>query len=226
MIELLNISKIYGSGDARVIALDKISLKIEKGDYVALLGKSGSGKSTLLNILGFLDSPSSGTYCFDNNDVSNLNQSEHAFLRNRNIGFIFQNFHLLPRATAFQNVILPLQYRGTGEKLAVELGMHALKRVGLINRAKHFPNELSGGQRQRVAIARALVTTPSLLIADEPTGNLDSETADQIMELFSEIHEDGNTIVMVTHDYEIASHCTRKIQIADGVIVNTDLKNY
>lgn len=220
MIALHNICKTYGSGDGALRVLTDVCVSVRAGEYTALLGKSGSGKSTLLNILGFLDTPTSGSYAFAGENVAALSERKRAFLRNQKIGFVFQSFHLLPRFTTLENVILPLQYSGTASREAKDRAMAALDRVGMSERMKHRPNELSGGQRQRVAIARALVTKPQLLIADEPTGNLDTETAAGIMQLFKDIHRDGSTILMVTHDAGVAAHCLRQIELRDGRILS------
>ncbi len=218
MIELNGVSKAYDNGKLRVPVLKDIHFSIASGDYVGMLGKSGSGKSTLLNIIGFLDSATSGSYFFEGEEVAQLSNTRQARLRNQKIGFVFQSFHLLPRASALENVMLPLQYRGDDVRRARALALECLARVGLADRAKHRPNELSGGQRQRVAIARALVTSPALLIADEPTGNLDADTNAQIMALFADLHRDGSTILMVTHDPDVAAHCARQVEIVDGVV--------
>ncbi len=216
LIVLENIVKHYSMGQEMVRALDGINLDIAANEYVAFTGSSGSGKSTMMNILGALDRPSSGTYLLNGRDVSQLNQDELADIRNREVGFIFQSFNLLPRLSALGNVMQPLIYRGTGFKSRELAARKVLERVGLADRVHHLPNQLSGGQRQRVAIARALVTNPSLLLADEPTGNLDSATTDDIMKLFDELHHEGNTIVMVTHEPEIARHCHRVVHMQDG----------
>jgi putative ABC transport system ATP-binding protein len=191
---------------------------MERNEYVAIMGPSGSGKSTLMNIVGCLDTPSSGTYRLNDTDVSDMNDDELAEIRNREIGFVFQTFNLLPRATALHNVELPLIYSGTPTSKRKQQAMEALERVGLKDRMHHKPNELSGGQRQRVAIARALVNNPSIILADEPTGNLDSRTGDEIMEIFEDLHEAGNTIVLVTHEEYIAEHSNRIIRLRDGLV--------
>jgi putative ABC transport system ATP-binding protein len=216
LITLENIVKHYLMGQETVHALDGISLNIAANEYVAFTGSSGSGKSTLMNILGALDKPSSGSYLLNGRDVSQLNQDELADIRNREIGFIFQSFNLLPRLSALGNVMQPLIYRGIALKAREQAARSVLERVGLAGRGHHLPNQLSGGQRQRVAIARALVTNPSILLADEPTGNLDSTTTADIMKLFDELHNDGNTIVVVTHEPEIARHCHRVVRLQDG----------
>ncbi|OGT84411.1 MAG: macrolide ABC transporter ATP-binding protein, partial [Gammaproteobacteria bacterium RIFCSPLOWO2_12_FULL_52_10] len=199
-------------------AVDEIDLQISKNEYVAFIGPSGSGKSSIMNILGCLDTPSSGQYFLNTQDVSGMTQNQLAEIRNKEIGFIFQNFNLLPRATALQNVIQPLIYRGLGLKARKEAAIAVLERVGLGDRMQHLPSELSGGQRQRVAIARALVTRPSILLADEPTGNLDSQTTRDIMRLFDELYDEGQTIIVVTHENDIAAHCRRIIRLLDGRI--------
>jgi putative ABC transport system ATP-binding protein len=218
LIELRDITKYYEMGDQTVRALDGITTTIEKNEYIAFIGSSGSGKSTMLNILGCLDRPTNGQYHLNNNNVENLDQNELSEIRNLEIGFIFQSFNLLPRATALGNVMQPLIYRNIPLRKRKEMAGEALKRVNLGDRADHLPNQLSGGQRQRVAIARALVTHPSILLADEPTGNLDSKTTVEIMRLFDELHSEGHTIIMVTHEDEIASHCRRVVEMKDGKI--------
>ena len=219
IINLENISKVYQVGSEDVHALDGVSLKIDRNEYVAIMGPSGSGKSTLMNILGCLDTPTSGTYDLKGTDVSDMSDNELAEVRNREIGFVFQTFNLLPRATSFHNVELPLIYAGIGASRRRELAETALTSVGLKERMLHKPNELSGGQRQRVAVARALVIGPSIILADEPTGNLDSKTGDGIMDLMTELNRKGTTIIMVTHDAHIAEYSRRTIRIADGRIV-------
>ena len=210
------LSREYQMGGQVLRALDAVDLSIEKGDYVAITGTSGSGKSTMLNILGCLDRPSSGRYILNGKDVSLMNPDELAGIRNREIGFIFQSFNLLPRATALDNVMQPLIYRGMRRAERKKAAMEALEHVNLAERMDHLPNQLSGGQRQRVAIARALVTQPSILLADEPTGNLDSRTTVEIMKLFDELHNNRQTIVIVTHEPEIADHCQRIVRLEDG----------
>ena len=219
LIEMEGVGRTYLMAGEEIAALSDINLKIRANDYVAIVGSSGSGKSTMMNILGCLDRPSSGSYRLDGRDVSTLSQRDLATIRNRQIGFIFQNFSLLPRATALQNVMQPLVYRGVRHRERAERALVALTRVGLVNRGTHLPNQLSGGQRQRVAIARALCAEPSLLIADEPTGNLDSATSTEIMDLFDELHAEGQTIIMVTHEPDIAQHCRRRVTLSDGRIV-------
>ncbi|MGE0551376.1 MAG: ABC transporter ATP-binding protein [Kofleriaceae bacterium] len=219
VIELTDIARYYQMGDERIAALDGVSFQIAPGELVAIIGSSGSGKSTLLNILGCLDTPSSGTYKLDGRDVQDLSDDDRADARNRKIGFVFQSFQLLHRATAIKNVALPLVYRGIPARERNALAAKALTRVGLQARMNHKPFQLSGGQRQRTAIARALVTEPSLLLCDEPTGNLDSSTSEEIMALFLQLHAEGNTIVMVTHEPTIAARCPRAIRIADGKVI-------
>ncbi len=218
LIDLKNIQKDYEIGMQVVHALNSISLQIDKGEYVAIMGPSGSGKSTLMNLLGCLDTPTSGDYQLNNNSVSSMNDDELADIRNREIGFVFQTFNLLPRATALHNVELPLIYSGTPAGNRKNHAEEALEKVGLADRMNHRPNELSGGQRQRVAIARALVNKPSIILADEPTGNLDTRTGDEIMEIFESLHETGNTIILVTHEEYIAEHSDRIIRLRDGIV--------
>jgi putative ABC transport system ATP-binding protein len=218
IIKTENIVKKYIMGDEELYALKDISITINRNEYVAIMGPSGSGKSTLMNILGCLDSPTSGRYELAGTNVSELDDAELAAIRNKEIGFVFQTFNLLPRSNALHNVELPLVYAGKPRSERIELAVEALKKVGLEDRMKHKPNELSGGQRQRVAIARALVNNPSILLADEPTGNLDSKTGDEIMELFDKLHESGNTIIVVTHEDFIAEHSHRIVKLRDGLI--------
>ncbi len=217
--QLINIKKIYSTGKVNFPALNGIDLIIEKGEYTAIMGPSGSGKSTLLNIIGFLDTPTEGKYFYQGKEVSNLDDDELARLRNKEVGFVFQNFNLLPRLTAFSNVELPLIYAGIGIKERRKLVMEMLEKVGLKERANHRPNELSGGEMQRVAIARALVNNPSLILADEPTGNLDTKSGSEIMKIFDQLANEGRTIIIVTHDPNIASHTKRLIRITDGRII-------
>lgn len=224
IIETHNISRIYRMGTNIVQALQDISIAIEKGEYVAFMGPSGSGKSTLMNIIGCLDTPSGGSYILNNQLVSEMTENELAEIRNKEIGFVFQTFNLLPRASALENVGLPLIYAGFGKAERDERAMQALESVNLADRYHHKPNELSGGQRQRVAIARALVNNPSIILADEPTGNLDSKTSYDIMGLFQELHDKGNTIIMVTHEDDIAHYAHRIIRLKDG-LVEWDKKN-
>ncbi len=223
LIRIENLTKIYQLGQVQVRALNNVNLTINKNEYVAIMGPSGSGKSTLMNILGCLDVPSEGRYILNDQDVSNLTDDELAHIRNKEIGFVFQTFNLLPRATALHNVELPLIYNGTPRVRRRELAMQALERVGLADRAMHRPSELSGGQRQRVAIARALINNPSLILADEPTGNLDSKTGEEIMQIFNELNEAGNTIVLVTHEEDIGRRCKRLIRLLDGEIINDEM---
>ncbi len=212
------LTKVYEMGAEQVHALRGVDLEIRKGEYVAIMGPSGSGKSTLMNLIGCLDTPTSGKYWLAGRLVSELDDDELAYIRNKEIGFVFQTFNLLPRATALHNVELPLIYNGTPAEERIERAKHALEMVDLIPRMMHKPNELSGGQRQRVAIARALVNSPSILLADEPTGNLDSQTGEEIMGVFERLHQQGNTIILVTHEHDIAQHAHRIIFIKDGKI--------
>jgi len=216
LIELKGITKTYRVGAYDVHALRGIDLNIDEGEYVAIMGPSGSGKSTLMNILGCLDTPTSGTHTFAGELVSSLTDDELADIRNRRIGFVFQTFNLLPRTSALINVALPLVYGGFGPDQRTSLSGQALAAVGLADRVNHRPNELSGGQRQRVAIARALVNNPSIILADEPTGNLDSKTGEEIMKIFTSLHEQGNTIILVTHEEYIAEHAGRIVRLMDG----------
>jgi len=219
LIELDHIVKTYDLGLEKVHALRDIHFSINRGEFVAIVGQSGSGKSTLMNILGCLDVPTGGKYTLAGRDVGTLSDDELADVRNLEIGFVFQSFHLLPRASALENVELPLIYRGISAKERKERARQALAQVGLEDRMKHKPPELSGGQKQRVAIARALVTQPSLLLADEPTGNLDSNTGEEIVRLFFELHKAGNTIILVTHEPKLAARCPRAVRIVDGLVV-------
>ncbi|HEX7153522.1 MAG TPA: ABC transporter ATP-binding protein [Thermoanaerobaculia bacterium] len=222
LITLDNITKTYDSGENAVQALRGVNVRIGGGEFVSIIGPSGSGKSTLMHILGCLDSPSSGEYWLDGENVADLSARQLARIRNQKLGFVYQTFNLLPRATIWKNVELPLLYAGMGSSERSERAMEALKRVGLDNRAKHRPSELSGGQRQRVAIARALVNNPSLILADEPTGNLDQKTGGDIIRIFEELSTAGQTIVLVTHDPAIAERTHRRIKIVDGEIVAGD----
>jgi len=218
IIETYSISKRYVMGEEVIDALKDVTISVNKGEYVAFMGPSGSGKSTLMNIVGCLDTPSTGKYILNGQDVSEMSENELAAVRNKEIGFVFQTFNLLPRQSALENVALPLIYAGYTKKERTEIAMKTLKGVGLDNRALHKPNELSGGQRQRVAVARALVNDPSILLADEPTGNLDTKTSYEIMDLFDQLHKKGNTIVMVTHEDDIAQYAHRIIRLRDGVV--------
>jgi putative ABC transport system ATP-binding protein len=219
VIELLALSRHYSMGGETISALEGVSFAIRSGELVAIVGSSGSGKSTLMNLLGCLDVPTTGTYRLRGHDVATLDDDALSALRNREIGFVFQNFQLLPRASALDNVALPLVYRGLSRHERSSVAKSALERVGLGQRLGHRPNELSGGQRQRVAIARALVTGPALLLADEPTGNLDSATGREILDLFDELHRGGSTIVIVTHEPAIAARCPRAIRLSDGRVI-------
>ncbi len=228
IIETQSISKRYVMGEEVIDALKDVTISVNKGEYVAFMGPSGSGKSTLMNIVGCLDTPSTGKYILNGQDVSQMSENELAAVRNKEIGFVFQTFNLLPRQSALENVALPLIYAGYTKKERTEIAMKTLKGVGLDNRALHKPNELSGGQRQRVAVARALVNDPSILLADEPTGNLDTKTSYEIMDLFDQLHKKGNTIVMVTHEDDIAQYAHRIIRLRDGVVesytINTNVR--
>lgn len=215
-IEMIDVCKNYVVGDENVAALSDVTLAIGANEYVAIVGSSGSGKSTLMNIIGCLDKPSAGIYRLNGQDVAQLGELALARIRNREVGFVFQNFNLLARATALRNVMQPLVYRGIGVQERRAAASEALARVGLSNRVQHRPNQLSGGQRQRVAIARALVTAPSILLADEPTGNLDAASTRQVMGLFDELHAGGQTVIVVTHEADIAAHCRRVIELVDG----------
>lgn len=223
LIELQGITKYYEMGSQVVKALDGIDIEVSRNDYLAFIGSSGSGKSTMLNILGCLDRPTSGEYNLNGKNVEILDQNELSEIRNLEIGFIFQSFNLLPRANALGNVMQPLIYRNIGVRKRKEMAMEALTRVRLDDRIDHLPNQLSGGQRQRVAIARALVTNPSILLADEPTGNLDSRTTIEIMQLFDELHGEGQTLIVVTHEDEIAQHCRRVVEMKDGKIFDDSI---
>lgn len=218
IIETTQIQKTYRMGMEEIQALKSVSITINKGEYVAFMGPSGSGKSTLMNIIGCLDTPTSGSYILADKDVSDMTENELAEIRNKEIGFVFQTFNLLPRATCLENVALPLIYAGMNKADRSEKAFKALQSVGLDDRVNHRPNELSGGQRQRVAIARALVNDPSIILADEPTGNLDSKTSYGIMELFDELHQKGNTIIMVTHEDDIAHYAHRIVRLRDGLV--------
>lgn len=223
IIHLEQIMKSYIMGKQVLPVLKGISLDVYKNEYVALMGPSGSGKSTLMNILGCLDTPTAGTYVLNGNDVSQMNDNDLADIRNKEIGFVFQQFNLLPRLSALENVALPLIYAGQPKKARNERAMHVLDMVNLSDRSHHKPNELSGGQSQRVAIARALVNDPAIILADEPTGNLDTKTSYEIMEIFGKIHASGNTVILVTHEEDIANHAHRIIRLRDGII-ESDIK--
>jgi putative ABC transport system ATP-binding protein len=223
LIEVQKLSKVYGAADTQVRALDEVDLNVERGEFLAVMGPSGSGKSTLMNILGCLDRPTSGVYRLDGQDVSQLKVNDLASVRNHKLGFIFQSFNLLPRLSAMENVAMPLLYNleaGLTAQERTERATASLEAVGLMDRLQHLPNQLSGGQQQRVAIARALVNGPSLILADEPTGNLDSKSGAEILQLLHRLHEQGVTIVMVTHDPNIATHAQRSIHVMDGKILN------
>jgi len=223
MIELENITKIYRMGKVEVPALRGITLNIKQGEMVAIIGASGSGKSTLMNIIGFLDKPTVGRYLFDGADVSRLSDNQLAEMRNKKVGFVFQTYNLLPRASALSNVELPLIYSGSGQKR--KRTMEALERVGLVARAKHKPTELSGGEQQRVAIARALVNNPALILADEPTGNLDTVATAEIVSIFQQLNQDGITVVIVTHEMDIAEQTQRIIRLLDGKVISDEKVN-
>jgi putative ABC transport system ATP-binding protein len=224
LIEVNKLKKTYQLGDIEVPAVRGIDMSIEANEYLAIMGPSGSGKSTLMNIIGCLDVPSEGTYILDTKDVSKMNDDELAEIRNRKIGFVFQTFNLLPRADALHNVELPLIYSGLPRAKRKEMAESALNKVGLSDRMHHKPNELSGGQRQRVAIARALVNNPAIILADEPTGNLDSNTGEEIMEIFEKLHDAGNTIILITHEAYIANHSNRVVRLLDGLIQSDEKK--
>ena len=229
LIEIKNLKKIYSLGDIEVPALNGVDLAIDNNEYMAIMGPSGSGKSTMMNIIGCLDVPTEGEYHLNDKDVSQLSDDELAVIRNKEIGFVFQTFNLLPRADALHNVELPMIYSGLNRAQRRQMAMEALERVGIGERVHHKPNELSGGQRQRVAIARALVNNPSIILADEPTGNLDSKTGEEIMEVFEQLHSAGNTIILITHEEYIANHSNRTVRLLDGLIQsdqrNGDRKN-
>ncbi|MFD2067776.1 ABC transporter ATP-binding protein [Pontibacter silvestris] len=230
IIETHDISRVYRMGSETIHALKSVSISINKGEYVAFMGPSGSGKSTLMNIVGCLDTPSGGNYILNGNDVSNMTDNELAEVRNKEIGFVFQTFNLLPRQSSLENVALPLIYAGYSKSQREEKAQRALESVGLGHRSGHKPNELSGGQRQRVAIARALINDPSIILADEPTGNLDTKTSYEIMELFENLHAKGNTIIMVTHEEDIAKYAHRIVRLRDGLvesdIINDDVTTF
>lgn len=218
MLEVVNLRKVYQMGDTTVEALREVSFKVEKGEFVAIMGPSGSGKSTLMHLIGCLDHPTEGKYFLEGEDVSQVSDDKLAEIRNKYIGFVFQQFNLLPRMSILQNVEVPLIYAGVGKRERQKIARDVLDKVGLSNRLTHQPNEISGGQRQRVAIARALVNNPSLLLADEPTGNLDSKTGEEIMKMFQELNDHGHTIVLVTHEEDIARQARRVIYVRDGEI--------
>jgi len=222
MISISNLRKVYQMGEVEVRALDGVNLAVEAGEYVAVMGPSGSGKSTLMNLIGCLDTPTSGKYILNEQPVSDLDDNELALIRNREIGFVFQTFNLLARATALSNVELPLIYARISAGTRRRRAREALEKVGLGDRVKHQPNELSGGQRQRVALARALVNDPSILLADEPTGNLDSRTSAEMMDLFDELNAAGNTIIVVTHEEDIAAHAKRIVRLLDGRVLSDE----
>jgi putative ABC transport system ATP-binding protein len=224
LISIQNLNKTYIMGAEKVEALKDVSLSIEKNEYVALMGPSGSGKSTLMNLLGCLDSPTQGSYSLNDIEVSTMDDSELAEVRNKQIGFVFQTFNLLPRLSALENVALPLVYAGYAKEERLEKARKVLESVGLGDRVMHKPNELSGGQRQRVAVARALVNDPAIILADEPTGNLDTKTSYEIMALFEQIHQAGNTVIIVTHEQDIARHAHRIVRMRDGLI-ESDVQN-
>lgn len=223
MIEVKDVVKIYRNGEISLTALKDISLKIERGEFTSIMGPSGSGKSTFMNILGCLDRMDSGTYILNGSNVSNLGKDELAFIRNKEIGFVFQAFNLLPRMTILENVELPMIYAGLNPKERRKRALEALEKVGLQNRVKHKPNEISGGQKQRVAIARAIVNSPAVIMADEPTGNLDTQSSIDIMKIFQDLNDDGATVLMVTHEPDIAKHTKRIVRFRDGRIVSDDI---
>jgi len=224
LIHLHNISKVYHAGEVSIHALSRIEITIEKGEFVAIVGQSGSGKTTLLDILGCLGQPTEGEYWLDGQNVGSLSDEDLTMIRNQNIGFVFQTFHLLPRKTALENVQLPLQYAGLSSAEQRKGATDMLKRVGLDDRMLHFPTQLSGGQQQRVAIARALVNEPAILLADEPTGNLDTRTGQEVMAMFDELHQEGQTIILITHDQGVAQAADRRITLSDGQVVSDEVK--
>ena len=224
ILHLNNIQKSYFMGNQAIPVLNGINMDIFKNEYVALMGPSGSGKSTLMNILGCLDSPTDGSYILNGKDVSKMHDNDLAEVRNKEIGFVFQQFNLLPRLSAAENVALPLVYAGVGKKERIERAMEVLKQVGLADRSHHKPNELSGGQIQRVAIARAIVNNPAIILADEPTGNLDSKTSIEVMDIFGRIQEAGNTVILVTHEEDIAAYAKRVVRLKDGMMESDNIK--
>jgi len=225
LITVKGLKRIYDVGVQKIEAVAGVDLEIGRNEYVSIMGPSGSGKSTFMNILGCLDTPTEGEYYLNGSEVSNLDDDKLAYIRNREIGFVFQTFNLLPRANALQNVEHPLVYAGVSAGERKKIAMHSLELVGLVDRAMHRPNELSGGQRQRVAIARALVNNPSIILADEPTGNLDTKTGEELMNVFNKIHESGNTIIMVTHEEGVARHSKRILRLRDGKIESDKMMN-
>jgi putative ABC transport system ATP-binding protein len=223
LLEVKDVVKVYVTGDLEFTALKKVSLKIEKGEFTAIMGPSGSGKSTLMNLLGCLDKMNEGTYVLNGKDVSSLQDNELAYVRNKEIGFVFQAFNLIPRMTLLENVELPMLYAGVPAKERRQKALTALARVGLEDRVKHLPNEISGGQKQRAAIARAIVNSPAVIMADEPTGNLDTRSSEEIMRIFQQLNNEGATVIMVTHENDIAQHCKRIVRFRDGEIVSDTL---
>jgi len=223
MLEVKNLIKIYKTGELEFTALKDINLKIEKGEFTAIMGASGSGKSTLMNILGCLDKMNSGKYILNGRDISMLSGDELAYIRNKEIGFVFQSFNLIPRISLLDNVQLPMMYAGVPAKLRKEKALYALEKVGLSDRVRHLPNEISGGQKQRAAIARAIVNSPAVIMADEPTGNLDSKSSEDIMKIFEDLNNEGATILMVTHETDIANHTNRIVRFRDGEIVSDSI---